>query len=237
MGLNQAGLNPFEVREVLQACAVLTWAMLTSQSLWSQGGAARYKYRPRIRGYLSQSLWSQGGAARFRHDSCDQCGASQSLWSQGGAARSLIWLEIDVGSLNPFEVREVLQEVGLTSDTANAVSIPLKSGRCCKHSTLRQTNITGSQSLWSQGGAARPKATDLERDIKSQSLWSQGGAARVLYKTSLLKSISYLLVFVKNFLTKSYFPKFCKDHILITEVLWHKFAFLSGFFERCVAFI
>ena len=33
----------------------------------------------------------------------------------------------------------------------------------------------------------------------------------MLYKTSLLKSISYLLVFVKNFLTKSYFPKFCKE--------------------------
>ena len=33
----------------------------------------------------------------------------------------------------------------------------------------------------------------------------------MLYKTYLLKSISYLLVFVKNFLTKSYFPKFCKE--------------------------
>ena len=59
----------------------------------------------------------------------------------------------------------------------------------------------------------------------------------MLYKTSLLKSISYLSIFVKNFLTKSYFPKFCKDRILVTEVLWHKFAFCSGFFERCVTLI
>ena len=59
----------------------------------------------------------------------------------------------------------------------------------------------------------------------------------MLYKTSLLKSISYLSFSVKNFLTKSYFPKFCKEHILVTEVLWHKFASCSGFSERCVAFI
>ena len=59
----------------------------------------------------------------------------------------------------------------------------------------------------------------------------------MLYKTSLLKSISYLSIFVKNFLTKSYFPKFCKEHMFVTEVLWHKFAFCSGFFERCVTLI
>ena len=35
-------------------------------------------------------------------------------------------------SLNPFEVREVLQgEIGL-DDISWRVSIPLKSGRCCK---------------------------------------------------------------------------------------------------------
>jgi hypothetical protein len=45
----------------------------------------------------------------------------------------------------------------------------------------------------------------------------------VLYKTFLLKSISYLSIFVKNFLIKSYFPKFCKEHILTTQVLWHNF--------------
>ena len=45
----------------------------------------------------------------------------------------------------------------------------------------------------------------------SQSLWSQGGAARVLYKTISLKSKCYLLICVKIFLTKSNFPKFCKE--------------------------
>ena len=125
-------LNPFEVREVLQVCSCVMINILVCLNPFE------------VREVL------QGG----KDERVGVFAWSQSLWSQGGAARSLIWLEIDVGSLNPFEVREVLQEVGLTSDTANAVSIPLKSGRCCKHSTLRQTNITGSQSLWSQGGAA-----------------------------------------------------------------------------------
>ena len=90
--------------------------------------------------------------------------------------------------LNPFEVREVLQERTLGHHWPLLVSIPLKSGRCCKFFRRILTN-----------------------HMVSQSLWSQGGAARVLYKTYLLKSISYMLVFVKNFLTKSYFPNFCKD--------------------------
>ena len=34
--------------------------------------------------------------------------------------------------LNPFEVREVLQVVMLAKENAQEVSIPLKSGRCCK---------------------------------------------------------------------------------------------------------
>ena len=37
-----------------------------------------------------------------------------------------------VKSLNPFEVREVLQGLPMQMDLERYVSIPLKSGRCCK---------------------------------------------------------------------------------------------------------
>ena len=163
---------------------------------------------------MSQSLWSQGGAASEYKADDGKFYLSQSLWSQGGAARQYAHAKRVRVSLNPFEVREVLQVTWTIKNLKKQVSIPLKSGRCCKPTV---------------------SADDIMR--QSQSLWSQGGAARVLYKTFLLKSISYLLFFVKNFLTKSYFPKFCKERILVTEVLWHKFAFWSGFFERCVTFI
>ena len=36
-------------------------------------------------------------------------------------------------SLNPFEVREVLQADNVNTGKMNPVSIPLKSGRCCKN--------------------------------------------------------------------------------------------------------
>ena len=38
------------------------------------------------------------------------------------------------GRLNPFEVREVLQVKSYTGRCVLIVSIPLKSGRCCKKS-------------------------------------------------------------------------------------------------------
>ena len=37
-----------------------------------------------------------------------------------------------VNRLNPFEVREVLQGKGAFVESIGEVSIPLKSGRCCK---------------------------------------------------------------------------------------------------------
>ena len=218
------------------ACKHLQAGFYVYESLWSQGSAARNacsvtktamlsiplksgkccKFDYTISEFIksSQSLWSQGSAARRMSVQISASWASQSLWSQGSAA-------------SPLAIRDEFPR--------------------------------DSQSLWSQGSAARGGGMGLDlistlnpfevREVlqgnrcphqpqsSSQSLWSQGSAARVLYKTFLLKSISYLLVFVKNFLTKSYFPKFCKEHILVTEVLWHKFAFDSGFFERCVAFI
>ena len=36
------------------------------------------------------------------------------------------------GGLNPFEVREVLQDLYSSMGKLPVVSIPLKSGRCCK---------------------------------------------------------------------------------------------------------
>ena len=57
---------------------------------------------------------------------------SQSLWSQGGAARVIILNMNTAECLNPFEVREVLQEHAGSWRGRRKVSIPLKSGRCCK---------------------------------------------------------------------------------------------------------
>ena len=41
---------------------------------------------------------------------------------------SMMWLK----SLNPFEVREVLQAVKALQYSMTHLSIPLKSGKCCK---------------------------------------------------------------------------------------------------------
>ena len=41
-------------------------------------------------------------------------------------------------SLNPFEVREVLQEEENMNQSTPNVSIPLKSGRCCKEESKRR---------------------------------------------------------------------------------------------------
>ena len=42
------------------------------------------------------------------------------------------WKSGRLSSLNPFEVREVLQAIKFPQKCAVIVSIPLKSGRCCK---------------------------------------------------------------------------------------------------------
>ena len=104
-----------------------------------------------------------------------------SLWIQGGAARNMIWPLLNCKRLNPFEVREVLQvyrnlcninqmclnpfevrEVLQVTSKRNMswipVSIPLKSGRCCKSVVRQRKRGYMSQSLWSQGGAASSQA-------------------------------------------------------------------------------
>ena len=50
-------------------------------------------------------------------------------------------------SLNPFEVREVLQEFASRLYNHALVSIPLKSGRCCKTFYLDDGTVIPSQSL------------------------------------------------------------------------------------------
>ena len=50
-------------------------------------------------------------------------------------------------SLNPFEVREVLQETAMVNMVFWFVSIPLKSGRCCKLMNTEVQKLTWSQSL------------------------------------------------------------------------------------------
>ena len=50
-------------------------------------------------------------------------------------------------SLNPFEVREVLQVIYAAEAAIRKVSIPLKSGRCCKGVVLFLQKYVLSQSL------------------------------------------------------------------------------------------
>ena len=49
--------------------------------------------------------------------------------------------------LNPFEVREVLQVIGSKVTGLQQVSIPLKSGRCCKLYSYLMEHLEKSQSL------------------------------------------------------------------------------------------
>ena len=46
-------------------------------------------------------------------------------------------LRLLLRSLNPFEVREVLQDFEKENRRVWCVSIPLKSGRCCKLTLIR----------------------------------------------------------------------------------------------------
>ena len=202
-------------------------AQIKSQSLWSQGGAAsRITCQQRttgwvsiplksgrccktifiklLLGWVSQSLWSQGGAASCTSPNHWRGWLSQSLWSQGGAASENFDTVENHISLNPFEVREVLQVLVRATTRGDGVSIPLKSGRCCKYLPLVASitavvsiplksgrcckvkampfwSASSSQSLWSQGGAARLLHGECGATRMSQSLWSQGGAASGYY--------------------------------------------------------
>ena len=49
--------------------------------------------------------------------------------------------------MDPFGVREVLQGIFLRYNSSKTVSIPLKSGRCCKYEDDPYLDIPVSQSL------------------------------------------------------------------------------------------
>ncbi len=132
----EASLNPFEVREVLQE-------ILHLQAIEQD---------------VSIPLKS-GRCCKPTVSADDIMRQSQSLWSQGGAARRFdVRMLLRSTSLNPFEVREVLQVIQQHFKQLQQVSIPLKSGRCCKDYHLYDVESQESQSLWSQGGAARQTA-------------------------------------------------------------------------------
>ena len=87
---------------------------------------------------------------------------------------------INSSCLNPFEVREVLQVLGWWTSRHHGVSIPLKSGRCCKllihlNSKLSCLNPFEVREVL-QGTHERTNTVEK----RSQSLWSQGGAARFI---------------------------------------------------------
>ena len=184
-----------------------------SQSLWSQGGAASHQASIKLGALLSQSLWSQGGAARqFKQQA--QIPMCLNPFEVREVLQAICHSCLKKSCrLNPFEVREVLQEMVLQRNALYSVSIPLKSGRCCK--TLPSWScLSRMVSIpLKSGRCCKDSVGDAGTRRRSQSLWSQGGAARVLYKTISLKSKCYLSICVKFFLTQSNFPKFCKDHV------------------------
>ena len=102
-------LNPFEVREVLQVFGVVQQKDMISLNPFEVREVLQVRILARDTPCASQSLWSQGGAARRRGHRSVRPIWSQSLWSQGGAASHMNHVMIVLVCLNPFEVREVLQ--------------------------------------------------------------------------------------------------------------------------------
>ena len=189
-----------------RCCKLNAWslsAMSWSQSLWSQGGAARNHLAGKDLRKESQSLWSQGGAASATQHVATAEQRSQSLWSQGGAASTTKPLKeciqavsiplksgrcckgyichksVNKNRLNPFEVREVLQGRWLPVASRWTVSIPLKSGRCCKVTKRRSLKKSlGLNPFEVREVLQALQAACISTLSMSQSLWSQGGAAR-----------------------------------------------------------
>ena len=127
---------------------------------------------------VSQSLWSQGGAASNNAATVDELASLNPF-----EVREVLQAKAKAGEsgaigLNPFEVREVLQADVQTVSLVEPVSIPLKSGRCCKN-TGDYSAATNTVSIPLKSGRCC-KLWRYEKKVNpvSQSLWSQGGAAR-----------------------------------------------------------
>ena len=103
------GLNPFEVREVLQVIDFTTAGSL---------GLNPFEVREVLQDSTSPDTYTH----------CLNPFEVREVL-QGG---KWYWFNDTVG-LNPFEVREVLQGTRQRQHISGTVSIPLKSGRCCKY--------------------------------------------------------------------------------------------------------
>ena len=156
MPFSLPSLNPFEVREVLQelwGCGRRTWGCLNPFEV-------REVLQVNVNSYdagLSVSIPLKSG----------RC-CKVNILGLGLANTSLNPFEVrevlqgsritwwqNCPGLNPFEVREVLQvSYANCMERTATVSIPLKSGRCCKGKHELNKIFKQSQSLWSQGGAA-----------------------------------------------------------------------------------
>ena len=118
-------LNPFEVREVLQGqegCVLLRPVRLNP-----------FEVREVLQGHLNQMPVGLSCLNPFE--------VREVLQDIQG------FHCFDRRCLNPFEVREVLQAGAVGSTATQGVSIPLKSGRCCKWTLATSTKPTMSQSL------------------------------------------------------------------------------------------
>ena len=141
-------LNPFEVREVSQACAIFSAAVACCLNPFE------------VREVLQDDvlLWSSRCQVSIPLKSGRCCKARRFLkpliaWSLNpfevrevlqGLQRTLRFALL---CLNPFEVREVLQGIAYATASAKFVSIPLKSGRCCKILEECNYQMPQSQSL------------------------------------------------------------------------------------------
>ena len=101
-------LNPFEVREVLQAVKALQYS----------------------RTHLSIPLKS--GKCCKKRMFGDKDGDALNPFEVREVLQVLVLKRTVKISLNPFEVREVLQAVKALQYSRTHLSIPLKSGKCCK---------------------------------------------------------------------------------------------------------
>ena len=169
---------PLKSGRCCKAIAYLNSSDYSSQSLWSQGGAASStlcltvqdaSHNPfEVREVLQEThgalthTWTSLNPFEVREVLQDRRSIyrsgnrSQSLWSQGGAARWGKWVYPLLRSVSiPLKSGRCCKNYKGSGDGINNVSIPLKSGRCCKKQQYIDELHPSSQSLWSQGGAAR----------------------------------------------------------------------------------
>ena len=140
-------LNPFEVREVLQDFGITTVTITLSLNPFE------------VREVLQDAAKTRGRAEKvsipLKSGRCckDRFNIIGINWRlnpfevrevlQANKSLKLMYLT----RLNPFEVREVLQEELQHQSAHTIVSIPLKSGRCCKIMAEGVANNKPSQSL------------------------------------------------------------------------------------------